>query len=137
MHNAHAQQPDLVQPQSIGNFMKQTLPVISFIEDSLKGKIIFIQYDNYVYEKKIYRALNNNLTYKIFIVTNNSACITGLDIFMQNKKKWDKVTSKKAGSGYLISEIKPLKSTNYKFELKNFAPNLQQNVIAYCFILFN
>jgi len=116
------QNGDNAQGNSMFPVINDALPVIRYIEDSLKAEIIKVEYDIVFSSKDTFRPLFKDWAYGIFIVGDYKIKGLGIKVYKQVNNEWKLIKENAENSNLALTMLTPDEDALYRFEIvaKNY-----------------
>ena len=99
--------------------MGDALPVIEYIEDSLKAEIVRIEYDLLFSTKPSYRTLYKGWKYGIFVIGDYRIKKLSISVYKKEAGEWKFISKSSTDKYTALSIIEPKEETEeYAFQVK-------------------
>ncbi|MDF1546578.1 MAG: hypothetical protein P1P88_02075 [Bacteroidales bacterium] len=100
--------------------MGDVLPLIQYIEDTMKVEIVRIEYDLIFKDKSkyTYRFLHNGWKYGIFVVGDYRIKKINMNLFINENKEWKFLSSTNSESYVALLNVEPTEVKEYAIEIK-------------------
>lgn len=100
--------------------MGDVLPLIQYIEDTMKVEIVRIEYDLIFKEKSkyTYRFLHNGWKYGIFVVGDYRIKKINMNLYVNDNKEWKFLSSTNSESYVALLNVEPTEVKEYAIEIK-------------------